>query len=153
MALNEPKPKKRPRKRFTDRQVLETLLHQGVVILCHRCDVPFSLEKDEDVEAGGFMIASQPNPHWVGRVQREHLHEHGLDGPDTPANCRYSCEASHKVVTFGTKATTAGSSKARMAKADRIAAGGRKPKGKPFRKPPEGYKHNWGPKRPMGRRA
>lgn len=120
--------KKKPRrKRFTDRETIMTLIHQGVVIPCHRCTTPFNLTKDDQ--------------HWAGRAQREHIHEFGLDGPDEPANCRYSCEASHKVVTFGTKATTAGSSKQRMAKADRIAAGGRKPRGRPFRKAPPGFKH------------
>lgn len=124
---------KRRRKRFTERAVLETLLHQGAVLLCHRCKVPFSLSKDAPGQDGVPAWRRFQDQHWVGRAEREHLHEHGLDGPDVPANCRYSCATSHKVVTFGTKATSAGSSKHRMAKADRIARGGNKPRGRKMR--------------------
>jgi hypothetical protein len=57
---------------------------------------------------------------WSGTIEREHLHELGLGGADTPENCRYSCTLCHKIITNGTKATTAGSSKQRIAKVKRI---------------------------------
>jgi hypothetical protein len=57
-------------------------------------------------------------PH--GPAEREHLHEVKLGGPDIPENCRYSHAKCHAIVTNGTKATTAGSSKQRIAKVKRI---------------------------------
>jgi hypothetical protein len=56
----------------------------------------------------------------VDYPEREHLHEIGLDGPDTPANCRYSCSDCHSIITNGKKATSAGSSKQRIAKVKRL---------------------------------
>jgi hypothetical protein len=54
----------------------------------------------------------------VAQIEREHLHEIALGGPDVPENCRYSLKGSHKIATNGTPATTAGSSKNRIAKAN-----------------------------------
>lgn len=101
--------------------MLETLLHQGVVVRCFRCQSPFWAHK---IRADGKI-----NEHWVGLAEREHLHEVELGGPDEPSNCRYSAKACHDVVTNGTKATSAGSSKHRIAKAKRIAKGGKKQRG------------------------
>lgn len=86
------------RRRFSEREVLATLLHQGVKITCFRTGEEITLDN-------------------VNQLEREHLHEIKLDGPDVPGNCRYSLKAAHKVVTFGTPATTAGSSLHRIAKA------------------------------------
>lgn len=91
-----------PRRRFSERDVLATLLWQGVTIPCFRCKDPLSL----DAGSG----------HWVYRCEREHLHELELGGEDAPANCRYSGEGCHAAVTNGTPATSAGSSKNRIAK-------------------------------------
>jgi hypothetical protein len=93
------------RRKFSDAEVLATLLHQAVKICCFRCGEPFDLGRD-------FPPASRP-----ADVQREHLHEIALGGPDEPSNCRFSHASCHAVVTNGTPATTAGSSKNRIAKA------------------------------------
>jgi hypothetical protein len=118
------------RKRFTERQVLETLLLQNTAIRCFRCCSPLTLDKQDD--------------HYVGKAEREHIHEFELGGDDTPDNCAYSAKSCHSIVTNGTKATTAGSSKHRIAKVARIARGGKRkgpgPKSQPFQKPPIGYR-------------
>jgi len=98
------------RKRFTEREVIETLAWQGVIVRCFRCNAPFYTPSPD----GGMFNLSD-------KIEREHLHEVGLDGPDIPANCRYSCGPCHLVVTNGTKATSAGSSKQRIAKIKRLA--------------------------------
>jgi len=85
------------RRRFTEREVLECLLRQGAVIPCYRCRVALTIETARAAE-------------------REHLHEVGLDGPDTPENCRFSHQECHSKITNGTPATTAGSSQNRLAK-------------------------------------
>jgi hypothetical protein len=87
------------RKRFTERQVIETLINQGLEITCFRCCMPFEN---------------------VSEIEREHLIELGLGGDDAPNNCCYSHTACHSVITNGTKATTAGSSKQRIAKVVRL---------------------------------
>lgn len=97
----------RPRRQFREIEVLETLIvHQGVAIPCFRCGVAFTAD---DVKRGN--------------IEKEHLHERGLDGPDEPFNCRYShkSEPCHHTVTNGPPATSAGSSKHRIAKAKRLA--------------------------------
>jgi len=65
-------------------------------------------------------------------IEKEHLHERALGGPDEWGNWRWSHEACHSIVTNGTKATAAGSSKHRIAKARRIATGGKTRKGPPM---------------------
>lgn len=89
------------RRQFREIEVIETLLIQGVIIPCYRCKIPFTLE---DVRARN--------------IEKEHLHEVILDGPDMPDNCRFSHAAApcHHTVTNGTKATSAGSSKHKAAK-------------------------------------
>lgn len=89
------------RKRFSEKDVIRTLIHQGVEIRDYRTGELITLEN-------------------VDQIEREHLHEIALDGPDVPANCRYSLKASHSIITNGTKATTAGSSKQRIAKVARL---------------------------------
>lgn len=105
------------RKRFTERQVLETLIRQGAKITCLRCKELILLED-------------------VPTVEREHFHEMALGGADDPENCFYSHGPCHSIVTNGTPATTAGSSKHKIAKTKRMAAGGKKRKGPKMRSRP-----------------
>lgn len=113
------------RRRFSEREVIRTLLHQGVKI-ASRSGEPITLEN-------------------VHLVEREHLHELSLGGADEPENCRYSLKAEHAIVTNGTKATTAGSSKHRIAKAnnptrtDKFIVNKR-----PLDEPREQKKRRWG---------
>ena len=97
------------RKRFSESEVIETLAWQGVIVRCFRCKAPFFTPAPD----GGLFNLTD-------KIEREHLHEVALDGPDIPKNCRYSCSACHSIITNGTKATTAGSSKQRIAKIRRI---------------------------------
>jgi len=90
----------RRRRTFREIEVIETLLIQGVTIPCFRCGIAFTRD---DVKAKN--------------IQKEHLHEHVLDGPDMPDNCRFSHKPCHAIITNGNGATTAGSSKNRIAKA------------------------------------
>jgi formylmethanofuran dehydrogenase subunit E len=96
----------KPRRAFGWKDVLLVLIYQcqdrAAPILCHRCGKPITIE---DVRSGN--------------VEREHLHERELGGPDEPENCRYSHKARpcHAQTTNGTPATSAGSSKNRIAKA------------------------------------
>ena len=77
------------------------LIHQGITVPCFRCKVPFTLDE----------LAAR-------KVQKEHVVELKLGGADMPENCRFSHTDCHAVITNGTKATTAGSSKNRLAKAN-----------------------------------
>ncbi len=113
------------RKRFTEREVLDTLYYSYIVVPCYRCRA--RLFPDDEVE-------------------REHITELALGGKDEPANCAYSHKLCHDIVTNGTKATTAGSSKQRIAKVARIIAdkpsrrpmksSGKKIPSRPFQKRP-----------------
>lgn len=85
------------RKRFSEREVLEVVFYQGIELLCFRCWLPITKEQ-------------------IPFVEREHLCELALGGADEPVNCRYSHGECHARVTNGTPATTAGSSKHRIAK-------------------------------------
>lgn len=87
------------RRRATEREVIAVLVAQGASIPCFRCKTLFTAE-------------SKP--------EREHLHELALGGEDNPDNWRYSCQSCHAVITNGTKATSAGSSKHRIAKIKRL---------------------------------
>ena len=97
------------RKRFSERQVIETLAWQGVYVRCFRCHAPFFTP----APTGGMFNLSD-------KIEREHIHEIALGGPDVPKNCRYSCAPCHEIITNGTKATSAGSSKQRIAKVNRL---------------------------------
>lgn len=92
------------RKRFTERMVIETLHFCGIDVLCYRCKTTL-----------------QPGE----KIEREHIEEIALGGLDDPVNCAYSHKACHAIVTNGTKATSAGSSKHRIAKTIRLAQGKR----------------------------
>ena len=97
------------RKRFSESEVVTILLQQGAKIRCPRC---------------GQLIL-------IGEVfEREHFHELALGGGDNIANSFFSHKACHAFVTNGGPATTAGSSKNKIAKTKRIASGGRKRKGR-----------------------
>lgn len=97
------------RKRFSEREVVETLLQQGAVIRCPRC--------------GQCIMLGEP-------FEREHFEELALGGKDEVSNCFYSHTACHAHVTNGTRFNRAGSSKNKIAKAKRMAAGGKKRKGR-----------------------
>lgn len=85
------------RKRFTERQALEVAILQGGIVPCYRCKIAFTVDT-------------------IRTAEREHVHEVILGGPDTVANCAYSCRDCHSVVTNGNGATSAGSSKHKAAK-------------------------------------
>ncbi|WP_298800062.1 hypothetical protein [uncultured Devosia sp.] len=87
-------------RQFKERETIEVLLLQKAIIPCYRCKVAFTME---DLE--------------TGNIEKEHLHERRLGGPDEPGNCRYSHCDCHAKITNGNGATTAGSSKNRIAKA------------------------------------
>ena len=113
------------RKRLSERATLAVAINQGAVIPCYRCRVAFDSET-------------------IKTAEREHIHEIALGGEDVVENMAYSHRACHAKVTNGEGATTAGSSKGRIAKANRIAKGGKKRNGpaiqsRGFSKPPEGY--------------
>lgn len=136
--------------RFTELQVIDTLLIQGVTIRCFRCGEPITRE---DVKRKN--------------CQREHLHETGLEGPNIPENCRYSHadRPCHAQITDGPPATSAGGSKHKIAhtrrlekatvlhkavmagtaerEPSRIRSRGFSDRSRPFQKRPDGYKHNW----------
>lgn len=84
--------------------VLASLLAQGAIIPCFRCRIAFTP---------------------ADKIEKEHLHERALGGPDEWGNWRWSHKECHSIITNGTKATSAGSSKHRISKADRIARGGK----------------------------
>lgn len=88
------------RRRATERQVILVLIDQGAKIPCFRCGTLFTRED-----------AINKN------IEREHVDEVALGGPDEPDNWRYSHKVPcHAEVTNGTPATTAGSSKNKMKK-------------------------------------
>ncbi len=104
------------RRTFTERQVLLTLLNQGSVIPCGICKVALKLH-----DAFGK------------KVHRDHSTPLALDGPDTWENCAYVHDTCHHRKTNGSKATTYGSDKHQIAKANRIAGGGKKRRGPKLR--------------------
>lgn len=120
------------RKRWSERDVIETLAWQGIIVTCFRCGEPF-------VEFPATFAFR-----WLRLPEREHIHELKLGGQDAPFNCRYSCKECHSKITNGTKATSAGSSKHRIAKVKRLRnpkpskhpmkSSGRKLQSRPFQK-------------------
>lgn len=92
------------RRRFSEKDVLAAIHFNHTTLLCYRCKKP--LEPGQAIE-------------------REHLTEIAIGGADEPCNTAYSHKECHATVTNGTPATTAGSSKQRIAKAtnpDRMPA-------------------------------
>lgn len=90
------------RRQGREKEVIGVLIDQGAIIPCFRCRVAFT---KGDVS--------------TGNVEKEHLHELKLGGPDEPSNWRFSHKAKpcHATVTHGNGATVAGSSRHRIAKA------------------------------------
>lgn len=119
------------RRKFSETDVLHTIQLQlwgadgsGPSLTCYRCrEVLFRREHIT------FLPSVVIDATTYDRIEREHYIELALGGDDAPYNCAYSHAACHKAVTNGTKATTAGSSKQRIAKVKRIQAGGRKKRG------------------------
>lgn len=89
------------RKRFSEREVIETLIRTGHVIFCYRTREIITLET-------------------VGLLEREHPTPLAIGGKDDPTNAAYSLSAAHKIQTNGTKATSYGSDKHAIAKVRRI---------------------------------
>lgn len=92
----------RSRRQGREQEVLAVLIGQGAVIPCFRCRLAFT---EEDVR--------------TGNIEKEHLHEVELGGPDEPDNWRFSHKAKpcHATVTHGNGATFAGSSRHKIKKA------------------------------------
>lgn len=96
------------RRKFRDWEVIACLIFQGVDVRCYRTGEKITMEN-------------------VHLLQKEHLVELGLIEPekrfmfDVPGYCRYSLAAAHAVITDGSPATSAGSSKHRIAKMKRCA--------------------------------
>jgi hypothetical protein len=101
------------RRRYKEWEVIAVLLNQGVKISCPACRRPITDPKN---------------------VQREHLHQLGLDGQEVIENCQYwhKTPCSHEK-THGTKATSAGSDAHARAKVRRLSG---QTKGRPKRKWP-----------------
>lgn len=110
------------RRRFSEADVLAAVHFNHGAIRCYRCKEPLE-------------------PHQ--KIEREHLTEVAIGGLDLPQNCAYSHKDCHSVVTNGPPATSAGSSKNRIAKTKRI------PKKMVVSKPPiddpkpKAKKHPW----------
>lgn len=129
------------RRKFSETDVLRTiqieLFRRAIGLICLRCGDPLFEAVYETPSHG-----QTPNPIDAiptDKIEREHYIELAIGGEDAPANCMYSHATCHKAVTNGTKATSAGSSKHKIAKEKRILAGGRRRKGpamksKPFSK-------------------
>jgi hypothetical protein len=105
------------RKRYTERQVIEALAWQGVFATCWRCGLPFFEQREEPTDLPSVFTATIV---MVRKPEREHVQEYALGGSDLPFNARYSCAGCHSIITNGTKATSAGSSKHRIAKVKRL---------------------------------
>ena len=67
------------RRRFTETEVVQTLILQGAEIPCHRCE-------------------KRIEPHQ--KVEREHLLPVAFGGDDHPSNCAYSHKECHAKQTF-----------------------------------------------------
>lgn len=89
-------------RQFKEKEVLLVIVRQGGTIPCGCCGEPIT---EADI--------------LTGNVEKEHIHERGLGGPDEPHNCRYSHAARpcHATVTHGSPATWAGSSRHKIKKA------------------------------------
>lgn len=123
--------------------IIESLLHQGVRIECFRTKARVTLANFRDLE-------------------REHLCELGLyktpeekAAHDTPEYWRWSFSEAHARITNGSKATSAGSSKHRVAKAKRMEKARLEPDTDEYERhmQPIRMAAAWGPKRPMQSRG
>lgn len=89
------------RKRFSERQVIETLIRTGHEIRCYRTKEVITLET-------------------VSLLEREHPTPLALGGEDGPRNAAYSFSEAHKRQTNGSGATSYGSDKHAIAKVRRL---------------------------------
>lgn len=95
---------------------------------------------------------------WISsgdQVEWDHRVPVALGGGHDHTNIMACHKTCHAEKTRGTKATTYGSDIHAIAKARRIASGGRKRKGpkmkaRPFQKKPKGYTHRWGKRKVRG---
>lgn len=129
------------RRRFSEREVIETLIRTGHEIRSYRSKEVITLET-------------------VRLLEREHFTPLALGGADDPTNCGYSIKAEHSKQTNGTKATSYGSDKHAIAKVRRLRgelkpkakkdwpsrkmqSAGFETKGRGFQKAGPGYKYQW----------
>lgn len=101
------------RKRASEGEVIDTLLQQGARVKCPKC--------------GQLFLMGE-------KFQRHHFEEiaPAIGGKDEVANWVYLHKDCHLIVTNGFKLNRAGSSKHKIAKVKRMAAGGKKRKGRPI---------------------
>lgn len=116
------------RRRFSERDVLETLIRCGTKLWCYRSREPITLAN-------------------VRTVEREHVTPLALGGADTPENCAYSLAVAHKLQSFGTKATTVNSDIHKIAKVKRLRAGGKTRRGPQMKSRPFSKTHRKFPKK------
>ena len=117
------------RRRFSEREVIETLIRTGHEVRCYRTKEVITLES-------------------VKRLEREHFTPLKIGGADDPTNCGYSLSEAHKIQTNGKPHTSYGSDKHAIAKIDRITGvtcNGPKKKipARPFPKRPPGHEYQW----------
>lgn len=94
------------RRTLSQQAVIEVLIRQGAKIPCYRCKKLFTLDD-------------------IGHIEREHINELAISGDDSLENMGYSHEDCHSVETYGTGATTAGTSIGKAAKIRRITRTGK----------------------------
>ncbi len=115
------------RRKFSETDVLRTVqfllwrVSDELNLVCFRCQGPLFLQLRS---AESNLVAAIAED----KIEREHYIELSLGGEDEPRNCVYSHATCHNRITNGTKATTAGSSKHKIAKVNRITG---KTKNKP----------------------
>ncbi len=108
------------RRRFSEREVIETLLRQGAIIPCPGKGCIKLLELED-----------------LDHIERDHYTPLALGGEDLPSNCSYLHGECHARKTDGPRHLKVAGDKSRIAKAKRLASGPRKRrfkrlKGRPF---------------------
>ncbi len=100
------------RRACTAKQALEVAIEQGAVIPCFRCRLAFTSREAKD----------------RGAIEREHLVPLALGGKDIPSNWAWSHKGCHAKQTNGRSHLGEGD-KYEIAKAKRLANGGKKRRG------------------------
>jgi 5-methylcytosine-specific restriction endonuclease McrA len=99
------------RKAITDKMKLEGAICWGSVV-CTNCCIRFKFPRE---------------------IEWDHFNPVAMGGRHDDSNIRPLCKECHKLKTFGSKATTAGSDIHKIAKVKRIAKGGKTRKGPPMK--------------------
>jgi hypothetical protein len=93
--------KRKSRRTPTEREILDILFAQGIILICPDCGDPITDRKN---------------------IARDHQWSVATGGPDTPSNMRYIHQSPcHDIKTRGAGATTAGTDVGVAAKMKRIA--------------------------------